>query len=150
MTMMICGLRLRVALRCHRVQLQGQQCRAVRAGNFSSGANRMMKTLAISIAFSLSACGSAAQSSHPRTASNDDTASNCQRMVDLAQLCYDNSNPDMSCGDMYQVINTASEKVDLRPSERDALATFCGNMCRARKRGLTWSDLSRAMRSNCQ
>lgn len=110
----------------------------------------MMKTLAISIAFSLSACGSTTQSTHPTTTSSEGGADNCQRLIDLAQICYDNSNPDTSCGDMYQVVNAASENVDLRPSERNNLATFCGNMCRARKRGLAWSDLRSAMRSNCQ
>ena len=45
----------------------------------------MTKTLAISIMFILSACGSTAQST--RTASNESSGDTCQRLIDLAQIC---------------------------------------------------------------
>jgi hypothetical protein len=108
---------------------------------------KMTKTLAISIAFILSACGSTAQST--RSSSNEDRGETCQHLIDIAQICYDNSNPDTSCGDMYQGLKAALENIDLPPSQQNAFATFCGNMCRARKRGIAWSDVRGSMRNNC-
>jgi hypothetical protein len=107
----------------------------------------MKKTLAISIAFILSACGPNVQST--RVASSEGNGDTCQHLIDLAQICYDNSNPETSCGDMYQVSKAAMEGFDLPPSQQNTFATFCGNMCRARKRGIAWSEVRGAMSNNC-
>lgn len=108
----------------------------------------MMKTFATLIVIGLSACGPAPHTTGPMTASTENDG--CQRVIDLAQVCYDSSNPGTTCSDIYRVAGLASEQSDLRPSERNMLASFCGEMCQARKNGHSWSEVRGAMRNNCR
>lgn len=110
----------------------------------------MGKWLVLVVGFSMAACATTTPQRTPsaeNSVAQDDSA--CRTMIKLAELCYSNSGPGTSCSDLYTAVGSASDGADLRPSERQALATFCGRTCLARKNGATWSSVRRAMSENC-
>jgi hypothetical protein len=106
---------------------------------------KFMLSLCLCVPF-MSACGDRlpAQSPVAVAAVDPGDGSNCEtfeHLKDIVRVCYDRSEPGVSCDDMRGIAVEAGLRIDLKPSQQEAVAELCGNSCDARKRGVTWSDV---------
>lgn len=73
----------------------------------------------------------------------------CEALIDLAQVCYDSSDPDLTCEQVLEVSHRAGDNADLRPSQKAAFGKYCTAMCTARKNNVAWHDMRTSLSSAC-
>lgn len=75
----------------------------------------------------------------------------CDVITDIAQACYDVSDPEISCEEVAVAVLEQGYEDDLPRSQAEVLAGFCMGMCDLRHEGYWWSDVRRAVRQEwCQ
>lgn len=109
----------------------------------------MMRPVVLFVVLCAAACVIPVRSSAPATNPTAERDAGCDYMVKFAEICYAGSDAETSCSDVYTAIGQMSDNADLRPSQRQALATFCGRTCMARKQGASWSTVERSTREQC-
>ncbi len=78
----------------------------------------------------------------PKTPEAKASQEACEQVKDLARICYDVSDPGISCGAIRQTTIQGAAEANLRPSLQEKLGILCEAACTERKHGTSWAEIS--------
>lgn len=78
----------------------------------------------------------------PKTPEPNASQDACEKVKDLARICYDVSDPGISCSAIRQTTIQGAAEANLKPSLQEKLGTLCEAACTQRKNGTSWTEIS--------
>ncbi len=82
------------------------------------------------------------QAPPPKTPEANASRDACEKVKDLARICYDVSDPGISCSAIRQTTIQGAAEANLKPSLQEKLGTLCEAACNERKHGTSWGEIS--------
>ena len=73
----------------------------------------------------------------------------CQMLIDFARLCYDNSNPDVTCEEVMEASLSSASEAHAKASVAKSMTQICVSMCVARKSNVPWTPLDQYLHQQC-
>jgi hypothetical protein len=90
------------------------------------------------------------QPSHPTpNASGAGAGNSCQKVIEIAQMCFEHSSLATPCAEIYVRMIAASAGASATPAQRHALASLCEQMCRENQDGTPWAAVRSKLQASC-